>query len=290
MEGEPVDTVTVERKDGPDGDAGFNPYGLPDADADDFKYSYDIPRVTDGTDLKFVVRADGSAENILFKLNGGIDLNGAGTDPAKRDNPPALSTDVFLGYEQPSFVQRMHGEKFAAVDTTRNKLGSAGAETYSKVIGSPGFTIVNGPTGANNYDNLGGDIASFLYHAPEDTVGGTPAGGWPGGNPPLQYTENASTISLWAKPNGVGAGFKMFCYYTTDGSNPEGAGGTGTGSTQAVEMNYSHNQDANDWWMSAECSQTLLGHFQIQDRHLQERRSLHHGSRATSLRSRASAR
>ena len=258
---EPAGSVTVERKDGPDGDAGFNPYGLPDADADDFKYSYKIPRITDGTNLKFVVRADGSAENILFKLNGGIDLNGAGADPAKRDNPPALSTDVFLGYEQPSFVKRMHGEKFAAVDTTRNKLGSAGAETYSKVIGSPGFTIVNGPAGANNYDNFGGDIASFLYHAPEDTVGGTPAGGWPGGGAPLQYTENASTISLWAKPNGVGAGFKMFCYYTTDGSNPEGAGGTGTGSTRAVEMNYSHNQDSNDWWMSANVPKPSSGAF-----------------------------
>jgi hypothetical protein len=248
---DPVDTVTVERKDGPDGDAGFNPYGLPDEDTADFKYRYPVPRVTDGSNLKFVVRADGSAENILFKLNGGIDLNGAGTDPAKRDNPPALSTDVFLGYEQPSFVKRTQGEKFAAVDTTRNKLGSAGAETYSKVIGSPGFTIVNGPPGANNYDNLGGDIASFLYHAPEDTVGGVPGGGWPGGTPPLQYTENATTISLWAKPNGVGPGFRMFCYYTTDGSNPEGAGGAGIGGTQTIEMNFSHNQDANDWWMSA---------------------------------------
>jgi hypothetical protein len=259
--GEPAGNVTVERKDGPDGDPAFNPQDLPDDDPTDFKYSYGIPRVTDGSDLKFVVRADGSAENILLRLNGGIDLNGAGTDPAKRDNPPGLSTDVFLGYEQPSFVQRMHGEKFAAKDTTRNKLGSVGAETYSKEIGSSGFTITNGPTGANNYDNLGGDIASFLYHDPEDVVGGEPAGGWPGGTPPLQYTENASTISLWAKPNGVGTGFRMFCYFTTDGSNPEGAGGTGTGGTQAIEMNFSHNQDSNDWWMSATIPKPSSGTF-----------------------------
>jgi hypothetical protein len=130
------------------------------------------------------VRADGSAENILLKLNGGIDLNGAGSDPAKRDNPPALANDIFLGYEQPAFVQRIQPEKFAAVDTTRNKFGSAGAETYAKVIGSSGFTITNGPAGSNNYDNLGGDAASFLYHNPVAGVGGSPGGGWPGGDPP----------------------------------------------------------------------------------------------------------
>ncbi len=259
--GQAVGSVTVERKDGPDGDPAFNPKGLPDENPTDFKYRYQVPRVTQGSDLKFVVRADGSAENVLFRLNGGIDLNGAGTDPAKRDNPPGLSTDVFHGYEQPTFVQRMHGEKFAAKDTTRNKLGSAGAETYAKIIGSSGFNITNGPAAANNYDNLGGDIASFLYHDPEDNVGGTPAGGWPGGLPPRQYAENASTISLWAKPNGVGVGFRMFCYFTTDGSNPEGAGGSGTGSTRAVEMNYSHNQDSNDWWMGATIPKPTFGTF-----------------------------
>jgi glycosidase len=259
--GTAVGTVTVERKDGPDGDPAFNPNGLPDADPTDFKYRYAIPRVTDGSDLKFVVRADGSAENILLRLNGGIDLNGAGSDPAKRDNPPGLATDVFHGYEQPTFVQRMHGEKFAAKDTTRNKLGSAGAETYSKVIGSSGFTITNGPVGSNNYANLGGDIASFLYHDPLDSVGGTPAGGWPGGAAPLQYSEDTSTISLWAKPNGVSSGFRMFCYHTTDGSNPEGAGGSGTGSTRATEMSFSHNQDSNDWWMSATIPKPSSGTF-----------------------------
>jgi hypothetical protein len=43
----------------------------------------------------------------------------------------------------------------------------------------------------------------------------------------------------------------MFCYYTTDGTNPEGAGGTGTGTTKVSEMAFSHNQDSNDWWMTS---------------------------------------
>ncbi len=261
--GEPTGTVTVSRKDGPDGDPGFNPYGLPNDDPTDFTYNIDIPRVTDGKDLRFVVRADGSAENILFRLNGGVDLNGTrppgNADPAFRDNPPGISNDVFLGYEQPQFRQRIYGEKFAAIDTSRNKLGSPGAETYSKVMGQSGFTVVNGPVNANNLDNEGGDVAAFLYHDPEADVGGEPGGGWAGGEAPLQYSEAGANISIWAKPNGVGGGFRMFVYYTDDGTNPEGAGGEGVGSTRAVEMNFSHNEGSNDWWMNANVPKPAVG-------------------------------
>ncbi|QTN33380.1 hypothetical protein HZ994_14000 [Akkermansiaceae bacterium] len=248
--GLPAETVTVTRKDGPDGDPGFNPLGLPDADGADFSYSIDVPRVRNGTDLKFAVRADGSAENVLIKLNGGIDLNGVGGDPAKRDNPPAISDDVFMGYEQANFSKRIHAEKFAAKDSARCKIGSPGAETYGKAIGTPGFAIAQ--SGAvNNFGTEGGDVASFLYHDPEAVVGGTPAGGWPGGNAPLQYSEDGAQISLWANPNPVGLGFRMFVYHTSDGTNPEGSGGEGVGTTKVTEMSYSHNAGANDWWMSA---------------------------------------
>src|SRR5207244_1152710 len=102
-------------------------------------------------------RADGSAEDIMFELDGGVDLNGTvpsgGSDPGKRDHPPGLSTDVFLGYEKATFVRREYGEKFAAVDTTRNKFGSSGAETYITTIGSGTVSVVNGPTAANTNDN-----------------------------------------------------------------------------------------------------------------------------------------
>jgi len=248
-------SIEVERRDGSDGDPAFNPNGLPDAVNNDYAYRISVPRVTSADDLRFTVRADGSAENIMLRLDGGIDLNGTrpagNTDPLFRDRPPAVSTDVFAGYEQPGFAHRQFAEKFAAKDTSRNQTGSAGAETYATAIGSGTFTIANGPVGANNFGTDGGELASFLYHDPEADVGGTPGGGWPGGVAPKQYVEGASAIAVWAKPNGVGAGFKMFFYHTSDGTNPEGSGGEGLGTTQVVEMNFSHNQDSNDWWMNA---------------------------------------
>ncbi len=253
--GAPVGSVEVERRDGPNGDPGFNPYGLPDDDSADFTYRMSVPRVTGPDGLRFVVRADGSAENILLRLNGGIDLNGtrpgSNTDPYFRDHPPALSTDVFLGYEQPAFIRRQFAEKFAAKNTTRNQTGSAGAETYRRMIGASSFIIVNGPADANSYSTDGGRQASFIYHDPEAAAGGTPGGGWPDGQAPMQYEEHASAISVWAKPNGVGPGYRMYFYYTTDGTNPEGAGGEGAGTTRAVRMHYSHNEGSDDWWGSA---------------------------------------
>jgi hypothetical protein len=230
-------TVTVERNDGPDGDPGFNPYGLPDDDPADFKYSYDIPRVTDGSDLKFVVRADGSADNVLLRLNGGIDLNGTGMgdDPGLRDNPPGLSTDVFLGYEQSTPVQRIHAELFAAANTeTRNITGSAGAETYTT------GGVLNEGSGSKTIDS---DTAVFIYHDPLAPVDGEMFN---------QY--DISTNRLWAKVNALGANYRMFVYYTTDEDYyPEGAGGRGIGMTRSVEMGYQSAQSSlgnYDWWAS----------------------------------------
>ena len=260
---EKAGSFEVERKDGTDGDPAFNPYGLPDPVNNDYAYRMSVPRVTSASNLRFTVRADGSAENILLKLDGGVDLNGTrpvgNTDPLYRDRPPAVSTDVFLGYEQPAFVRRQFAEKFAAKDTARNQTGSPGAETYHKVIGTAGFTIVNGPDDANDFGTQGGEVASFLYHDPAADAGGTPAGGWPGGVVPKQYAEEAATITVWAKPNGVGNGFNMFFYYTSDGTNPEGAGGSGTGTTKVVEMHYSHNQGTDDWWSSATIPKPAAG-------------------------------
>ena len=236
----PAGTVTVVRKDGPDGDPAFNPYGLPNSNNTDFKYNYPIPRVTDGSNLRFVVRADGSAENILVKLNGGIDLNGAGTDPAKRDNPPALATDVFLGYEQSQFVQRIHGELFAsAASPDRNVTGSAGAETYT----TSGVSA-NG-TGSKS---LNGDTASIIQHNPTALVDGQSFN---------QY--DPATNRLWAKANALGLGYKIFVYYTIDASHfPEGGGGTGIGKTKVAEMTYQNSQGGSDWWASAQMPADFL--------------------------------
>ncbi|WP_158279833.1 alpha-amylase family glycosyl hydrolase [Coraliomargarita sinensis] len=260
--GDEVDTVDVLRRDGPNGDADFFGDTLPDEgrpiisneESDDFAYTASLPRVTDGTDLSFVARVDGSAENVLFRLDGGIDLNGTkpastnvdlpNEDPVNRDNPPALSWDMFLGYEQPTFVHRIHPELFAAAETgARDTTGSTGAETFTRIIGDVDFTINQG-SGTRFID---GDTAQFLYHDPEVAVTGD------AGVSDNMYENDGSNITLWAKTNSVGGGYLMHVYYTTDGSFPEGAGGEGLGSTQVASMNFQHNDDGGDtdWWLSA---------------------------------------
>lgn len=236
-----VGTINVTRKDGPNGDAAFNGSTLPDPAkpilptdtvTTDYKYTATIPRITDGTAVRFIAHTDGSAENILLKLDGGINLNDTNHalgDP--RDNPPAIATDTFLGYEQPNFVSRIHPELFAAKDTTRNVTHSPGAETFTTT------TVING-TGTKFTD---GNTAIFLYHDPANTVGNIS---------PSRNQYDASRNELWAKPNAVGGGYKMFLYYTTDGSNPEGAAGQGIGTTKIAELHYDHNDDGGttDWW------------------------------------------
>ncbi|MFZ9875166.1 MAG: hypothetical protein ACO3E8_07340, partial [Candidatus Methylacidiphilales bacterium] len=256
---EEVPRITVTRKDGRDGDSSFNPEGIPNrgypAGTTPVPYTYQttVPVVKAGTPFTILARADGSAENILIKLDGGVNLNSSrlGTDPAWRDNPPGLRTDTYLGYEQPSFVDRQHSEKFAAVDTTRCQIGSGGAETYVKTIGGS-VTINNGPTGANNYGTEGGNQASWIYHDPADDVGGV-------STPPKQFDDSGADIVIWAKSNSVGGGFKAFVYYTLDGSFPEGAGGIGRGTTRVAELNYRHNQTTDDWWASANIPKPAAG-------------------------------
>ena len=261
--GQEVPRITVTRRDGPDGDINFNPYGLPNrgypagVEPADYSYRTTVP-VVKGGPVTILARADGSADNMRLKLGGGIDLNGTpNTDPAKRDFPPFYS-DIWAGYEQPIYVDRQHPEKFAAINTARCQTGSPGAETYIKTIGG-GVTANNGPTGANNYGTDGGNVASWIYHNPADTVGG------PGGTDgvgSLQFTENASDIVLWAKADQVDGGFKMFVYYTLDGSFPEGAGGIGRGTTKSAELNWRHDQTTGDtgaWWGSASIAKPAPG-------------------------------
>ncbi len=231
--GQPAGTLAVTRRDGPDGDPAFNPYGVSDPVTNDFSYQYTIPRITSASDLRFVVRADGSAENILLKLDGGIDLNGTrptgNTDPRFRDNPPALSTDVFLGYEQPIFVKRTGPEKFAAVNTARNTIGSLGSETYT--VGGP---VVNGSSNNPQFT----DTSSFVYHDPAGTA--------PDGGPQLDNT--GAGLEFWVKTNSGLDGYKAFLYYTNDGSNPEGAGGEGTGTTKTMELPYNADSGGGSWF------------------------------------------
>ena len=236
--GQSVGWISYERKDGPDGDPGFNPYGVPDDDTTDFAYTYYVPRVSSPTNIRFAVRADGSAKNVLVKLDGGIDLNGGG-----RDHPPGNegSTAVFEGYEQSSFVRRQYAEKFAAVDTTRNTIGSTGAETYVTTIGSNAVSVING-AGPNDYD--GTYTAEWLFHDPNSTNDTGLSQFWSGGA--------GSTNYLWVK---VGYEFdinNLCVYYTTDGETwPEGAGGEGRPNTHVAPLAYHHKDatvGAEEWW------------------------------------------
>ena len=238
--GQATSTLTYLRKDGPDGDPNFNPYNVAGAVPGSYSYPYTVPRVTNATDLSFIARTDGSAENVLMELDGGVDINSqiplGPTGAEKRDHPPGLSTDVFLGYEQPQFVDRTGPEKFAAIDTAHCTFGSVGAATYTG-----GGASVEG-SGTNPQDAA---AAVFVYHEPNAGFGD-----WTGTHPATQYVDNGSTITVFAKTNSVGAGFRMFFYYTNDGTNPEGAAGIGVGTTQVVEMNYQppNTGDGNNWW------------------------------------------
>lgn len=248
QDGVEVDTITVTRKDGPDGDQNFNPYGFSNRGyaagetPKDYTYRMKVPVVKGGIPMTILARSDGSAENILLKLDGGIDLNGTGlgTDSGKRDNPPALRTDTWLGYEQPSYVDRQHPELFAAkVTGTRDITGSPGAETFTT------NGVLNQGSGTRT---TGADTALFIYHDPTAPVDGESFNQWDGSK-------------LWAKVNSVGTGYRMFVYYTTDDTYyPEGAGGIGKGRTKVIEMGYQAAQSSPgtwDWWASA----TMPGDF-----------------------------
>ncbi|MGL4400129.1 MAG: hypothetical protein ACRCXD_09700, partial [Luteolibacter sp.] len=244
--GGPTSTLTYERQDGRDGDPGFNPYGLPDADESDYKYSITVPRITSGADLDFTVRADGSAENILLALDGGVDINShvplGPTTGEKRDHPPALSTDTFLGFEQMQFVRRT-AEKFAAVVEERNCIGSTDAETYHCTIGTIGFTNSNG----GGLDSDAG-TADFVLHDPTAArdIGGAQFS-------PAPQSAGGTPITIQVKTGYQFQINQVWLYYTTDGTEPDGSGGVAQGTTQALAMAYiTHGlpdgANITDWW------------------------------------------
>ncbi len=243
--GVPVGTVAVTRRDGESGDPAFNGSSLPqssqpqlgqDNSATDYEYTALIPRVTDASAVRFIVRTDGSSETVLMKLDGGIDLNGsAHPNGDARDYPPGIATDTFLGYERPDFVSRIHPELFAAMNTEEhNVTGSSGAEAFT----TAGVAIA----GSENSKFGDGSTASFLYHDPVALVGNV--------TPVRQQFDKAHHV-LWAKASNVGHGYKMHLYYVPDGQHePQGAAGQALAHTKVVEMNYSHGDDngSSDWW------------------------------------------
>ena len=256
--GREAEEITVTRRDGPDGDPGFNPYGTTDTNSTDYAYNWALPRVTSSTNLKFMTMVDGSAVNVLMKLDGGVNLNTINHSSGdSRDYPPGNegSTEVYLGYEQAEFVQRQHKEKFAAKNSASNTIGSAGAETYAATIGSAGLTINTG-NGQNDWN--GSQTAVWVYHDPDanDELSNKQFF-------PLPQNAVNSNITVRVKV-GYSSTYvnRLALYYTTDGATwPEGAGGIGRGATKVVPLNWYANGAPDgggtpDWWYATIPAQT----------------------------------
>ena len=260
--------ITIDRTDGPDGDPNYNPlfpfkmrgsvdqYGnvITGVNVSNLTYAIDIPVVTNAL-FDILARSDASASNTLIKLDGGMDLNGqmglGATNSTitnfvdLRDNPPGYADDVFLGYEQTAFQFRNGPEKFAARNTLSNNIVSLGAETYEYTVGGGSNVVVGNGYG----EDITNQTVAWVYHDPTNSVTSLSP------NPPSQMNPLNPTASqavdLWVK---VGYQFQAntcFIYYTTDGSDPEGAFGTGEGTTQVTQglwVNHDSVQNNIDWW------------------------------------------
>jgi hypothetical protein len=267
--GAAVPHITVYRHDGTNGDPNFNPlypfkmrgsmdpYGnvITGVNVSNLTYAIDIPVVTNGL-FDILVRNDASSANTLVKLDGGMDINsqmglgptsgGVGPNgPDLRDNKPGYATDVFLGYEQTAFQFRNGPEKFAARNVASNNIVSLGAETCYYTVGGTNNIVYGSGYGAS----ITNQTANWVWHDPTNSVTSLST------NPPTQrYPLNPASgqsVDVWVK---VGYQFQIntcFIYYTTDGSNPEGAFGTGKGTTQVVPAFWVDHDSVTsniDWW------------------------------------------
>jgi hypothetical protein len=261
-------TVTVYRHDGTNGDTAFNPLypfkmrGSIDPNGNvvggqnvsNLTYAIDIPVLTNAP-FDIAVRCDASASNALVKMDGGLDLNSqmglgptAGFD--RRDNKPGYASDVYLGYEQTAQQFRNGPEKFAARLVSRNNVTSLGAETYYYSVGG-GNLVVNG---SGNGNGLNTQTANWSYHDPAAPVTVQTNGSVPVAPATQMVPTNPApnqAVDIWVK---VGYQFQVdtcFIYYTTDGTNPEGAFGVGKGTTkvqQASWVNHDSVDSTIDWW------------------------------------------
>ncbi len=232
------------RKDGKNGDPAY-------------AYNARIPRVTDASNLNFIARADGSCVNMQMKLDGGMDVNAhLGLGPqtgTKRDNPPGAAPadpkgmDLFVGWEAMHFDRRMT-QKFAAESTSRNIIGSPGAETWQATIGQAGFTTNqadgNAPT-ANT------STARWLTHNPRSAHGIDATLQF--NPPPASAAGQAITVVVQVGYTADALG-SVKLYYTADGTSfPEGSASVVRGGTQVINLTKIQNgtPDATgtpEWW------------------------------------------
>jgi hypothetical protein len=249
--GQTAPTMTVYRKDGANGDPGFNPLypfkmrGSVDASGAVVRYPDEgnvptmtntytirVPILTNGP-FDIAMRSDASAVNVSAKLDGGMDLNsqmglGTTTGLERRDNRPGAVSDVFLGYEQALLQFRYGPEKFAAKNVARNNVTSSGAETYYYMTGGTNTSVNGSGNGVNTLTST----ATWVYHDPAATP--TVLGGGPTTQMNPTNPAPSQAVDIWVK---AGYNFQTnhcYLYYTTDGSNPEGAFGAEEGTTRVV--------------------------------------------------------
>ena len=273
--------ITIYRTDGTNGDSNYGPTfpfkmrgsvdpytGQPvvapgEGNVSNLTYAINIPVVTNAS-FDILVRSDASTSNTLVKLDGGIDLNSqmglgptnfqSGIAPTNfldlRDNKPGYADDRLLGYEQTAFQFRNGPEKFAARNILNNNIVSLGAETYYYTIGGNNTVVSGGGFGAG----ITNQTAVWVYHDPSApvtvltnvSVPVDPASQMSPTNPAA-----GQSVDVWVR---VGYSLQIntcYLYYTTDGSNPEGAFGIGKGTTQVVQaqrVNYDSAQSNIDWW------------------------------------------
>ncbi|MGC8887199.1 MAG: alpha-amylase family glycosyl hydrolase [Verrucomicrobiia bacterium] len=258
-----VPRMTILRTDGKDGDVNFNPiypfkyrgsvdqYGnlRRGTNVGPRTYAIDVPVITNSQfDIEIVT--DASTVNTLVKMDGGIDLNShLGIGPTngfdRRDNKPGTATDIFLGYEQAKFAKRCGPEKFASTNVAYNAVVSTFAETYYYTVGGASGII----SGAGGGASITTATAGWVYHNPSRPVSAV-GYSFSTQRVPYQAVSNQD-VEIWIK---VGYQFNIdrcYVYYTTDGSNPEGSFGVGTGSTriaQGVFMADDSQDGTIDWW------------------------------------------
>ncbi len=276
-----VPNITIYRTDGTNGDPNYGPMfpfkirgsvdpytGQPvlapgEGNVSNLTYAINIPVVTNAP-FDILVRSDASTSNTLVKLDGGIDLNSqmglgptnfqSGIAPTNfldlRDNKPGYADDRLLGYEQTAFQFRNGPEKFAARNILSNNIVSLGAETYYYTIGGANTVVPGAGFGAG----ITNQTAIWVYHDPAApvtvltnvSIPVDPANQMSPTNPAA-----GQSVDIWVR---FGYSLQIntcYIYYTTDGSNPEGAFGIGKGTTQVVpaqRVNSDSGQANIDWW------------------------------------------
>jgi len=211
-----------------------------------------------------LVRSDASTSNTLVKLDGGIDLNSqmglgptnfqSGIAPTNfldlRDNKPGYADDRLLGYEQTAFQFRNGPEKFAARNILSNNIVSLGAETYYYTIGGANTVVPGAGFGAG----ITNQTVDWVYHDPAAPVTVVTNASLPVAPANQMAPTNpapSQSVDIWVRVGYQSQANTCFIYYTTDGSNPEGAFGIGQGTTQVVlaqRVNSDSGQANIDWW------------------------------------------